>query len=258
VLALALYGYFWCFGEARPLTPGGLLHAFYEAKTEYVTAVLSATLTVLGFLLAFHTSTAAWRHQEYSKALATVADDIQNLFDLALHHLGSAAIYARQVVTTCEAVEKNSEDAAFWVEHTMSKTAAFVESRDALTAIGAQAFLLTGRHGLLLGTLPGATEKLGEAVSTYAAITGKPLWFRVPYAVSTPAEAAALFREFVRPTDCVVFANQAEQARDVISRRVGSLRGQLLMPILGFNFWTFLGVLRLRAELEAQWTSRQR
>ncbi|MCW8126409.1 hypothetical protein [Microbulbifer halophilus] len=63
ILSILLYQYFQCCSQITPFSVEGLFDWFAQLDAEYKVALFTASVTVTGFVVAFHTATANWRNQ---------------------------------------------------------------------------------------------------------------------------------------------------------------------------------------------------
>ena len=123
ILSLLLYWAMWSVGVPRPLTFAQLLLWVDELPKESKTAVVTSFLTVVGFLVAFHTATVNWKAAALAKMKADVAGEIELFFNEAARLTIDAQIYVRSLVEAVNLIEAQgaTTEAAFNVQRTLEK-----------------------------------------------------------------------------------------------------------------------------------------
>lgn len=247
--ALALYWAMSTFGESRPFTADQLAIWFSDLPIESKTSIAASLLTVLGFVIAFHTATVYWKEQTRTTLRIAAAEEIEHFFDEVARRTVDAQIYADSVIsetTKAHASGFNPESVAA-IDRLIANAPAFLELRQRLTAMSVEVHRIPGKHYSLLLSLGGAVTALEDCAGAFSEIAAA-MWVHVPVvAPQHPNRTAA----FVYEIDLQKWRNLSaccERNYSFISGLVAAIRGSLLTPIAEFNFAALRHLLTNRTQ----------
>ncbi|WP_281982864.1 hypothetical protein [Azonexus hydrophilus] len=243
LLSALLYWMSWLVGDSKPLTPGQLLVWIDGLPTESKTAVITSLLTILGFLVAFHTATLNWKAEALAHLKAHVAGEIESFFTEASRLTTDAQIYVRSLIDAVNSVQVDGPtfDAMFKIQRTLEQLPKFLATRDRLSAMSVEVHGIAGRHYLLLSTVWGATKVLEDSAAAFSEITNK-MWVRLPNIQNGHPDPVAEYLRQINVSECAAFVTCCEKNYDFINGATGGLRGSLLAPLVGFNFSSVLSL----------------
>ncbi len=246
--SVTLYWLMWLAGDSKPFTLGQLVLWLDAQPTESKTAVVTSLLTVLGFLVAFHTATLNWKAEALANLKAHVAGEIELFFTEASRLIVDAQIYVRSLVEAVNAVQAQGPtfDAAFKVERAIEKAGDFLAVRDRLSAMSVEVHGISGRHYSILSTMWGASNALEECATAFTEMT-KHMWVQLPSIEEDHPDRLAEFLRLVNVSECSNFVACCERNYGFISGTTGGLRGALLAPLVGFNLSSVLSLAGKRA-----------
>lgn len=236
VLSVALYSVMWLVGEPKPFTLTELLLWLDELAPESKTAVVTTMLTVLGFLVAFHTATVNWKAQALAQLKQHVAGEIELFYAETSRLTTDAQIYARSLIEAVNSLQSQgaSPDAIFCVRRALEKAEQFRATRDRLSAMSIEVHGISGRHYGVLSTVWGAVKTLEDCASALTEIASS-MWIHVPIIPDAHPDPLGSFLAQVNVPQCMKFVTCCEHNSGFINGNSGGVRGALLAPIVGFN-----------------------
>lgn len=236
-LSTLLYWMSWFVGNPKPLTPGQLLLWIDGLPTESKTAVATSLLTVLGFLVAFHSAALNWKAEAVARLKAHVAGEIELFFTEASRLTTDAQIYVRSLVEAVNLLQSQGPtvESMFKIQRTLEQLPKFLGIRDRLSAMSVEVHGIAGRHYTLLSTVWGATKVLEESAVAFAEIT-KKMWIHLPNIKNFHPDSVAEYLRQINMSECAEFIVCCEKNCDFINGITGGLRGLLIAPIVGVNF----------------------
>jgi hypothetical protein len=243
LLSALLYWMLWLVGDSKPLTPGQLLLWIDGLPTESKTAVITSLLTVLGFLVAFHTATLNWKAEALAQLKAHVAGEIELFFTEASRLTIDAKIYVHSLIEAVNSVQAEGPtfDAMFKIQRTLEQLPKFLATRDRLSAMSVEVHSIAGRHYSLLSTVWGATKVLEDSAAAFSEIT-KKMWVPLPNILDGHPDPVAEYLRQINVSECSAFVACCEQNYGFINGATGGLRGSLLAPLVGVNFSSVLSL----------------
>jgi len=137
VFLVSLFAY-WAvdyFGFVTPLSFGELLLWLGAQPESYKVAFISAALTVVGFVIAFHTATVNWRNQLKAELKAHSAGEIEEFFAVVTRLISDASIYVQTLVDTVDKLQKGlpPQEAEFAVSWAVKESPKFIATRNQLS-----------------------------------------------------------------------------------------------------------------------------
>jgi hypothetical protein len=170
LLVLGLYAYAVTYTSINPLTPSELVSWIAVLSSEYKVALLSSLVTIVGFVVAFHTATINWRNQMRAQLKAQAAGEIESFFAVASGNITTASLHVESLIETVNKIQKGASiyDASFSVAYQQGKAREFMAARDTLSQASVEVHRLIGRNYNLLSTgwgLPASVKLAAEALS---------------------------------------------------------------------------------------------
>jgi hypothetical protein len=249
LVAILFYALMWIASDSKPLTPSQLLIWVADLPTEFRIAIGASLLTIVGFLIAFHTATMNWQHQANAHLKALVAGEIEQFFGEASRLLTQAEIYARSVVDGVNSIQGQpaTPETLFKIQYVADRTPAFVAIRQRLSEMSIDVHRILGTNYSLLSTVWDATTALREVNAAFSEVT-QTMWFRLPYVTKDDPQLIVKFLGQVSVTECLSFISSYEKNFDYINGVTGGIRGSLLAPIVGFSLSSLVGLLTNRTQ----------
>lgn len=248
-VVIALYIGAWVCNDTKPFDFHELILWLDSLDSGNKTAIASAMLTIIGFLVAFQTATLNWKHQALANLKLETAGEIEAFFSEASRLITNAKIYVRHLVETWDAIIQtgDTENNRFNVRHSLDRKPEFEAIRRKLSTMSVEVHRLLGKNFYLLSGIWGATNSLERANEALGEITGE-IWITLPFVNSDHPDALNNFLEHVVRKDCVAFIQLCEKHYLSISRLTGGVHGSLLSPIIDFNLVNYVTLLARRTE----------
>ena len=249
LLALAAYWLSPRVGGPTPLSASELFAWAAGLSSEYKVAVLSGLVTVVGFIVAFHTATVTWHSETNARLRADVAGEIEGFFAPLASNVTSAMIYAKTLVRTVNQIQGGCSalEADGLLAHVQRETQRFFTARAAISEASSNVYRLVGRNYSLLASQWGVMGDISTAVAALGQVS-RAMWIRVPAIdLNDPARYANFIAD-VNVAECLAFVSVCETRSDVISTMTGSARGVLMAPIVGFGWPSLFHMIRERRD----------
>jgi hypothetical protein len=257
-LSVALYWATWTFSETRPLTGMGLALWVDDLPTEAKAAALTIVMSVIGFLIAFHTASASWKAQARAKMQLDAAEEIEAFFNEFLTKAFQMQLIAKRLLRAVRRAKAEgvTPDTLFDLRYAFSSAASFRTLLDRLSVMASDMHRLRGRHGTMLMSIAGATEYLSDCIDA----SDKVVIATRIYIPIFSEEDASLFAAALR-VDEDAFSNFIETClryHGVIGALSGGVRGLLLAPMTNFNLAWLVNMNRLSPAVEEGFGNIQR
>ena len=249
-LTILLYWLAWLAADPKPFTPAQLALWVDALPIESKTAVTTAVLTILGFLIAFYTASATWRSEGLAHLKAAVAGDIEVFFNEAARLITDAEIYVRYLVDTVNALQSTgvNPETMFRVKRSQDEMSKFVALRERLSAMSVEVHRLGSRHYSVLSTVWGGTRALEDAAAAFSEMTER-MWIRLPIISFELPDPALQFVAKVNVAESSAFLDSYTRNYSFISGVTGGIRGLLLAPLVGVNLASVVSMFGKRAVL---------
>lgn len=237
ILSVSIYLFLFSYGVVNPLTPQELIDWLANISTDFKIAITSSLLTILGFLIAFHTATANWKQQLNAQIKISAAGEIEDFFAEACGLLTNTNIFIASVIDSINNIQKTGKttNTLFNAQHIMENLPQFISTRERLSALSINCHRLSSKHISFLMSTWGAAKILQLAIDAFTDTTDK-MWVFIPYIEKNDPNLLSDLITTVNITDCLAFQSAYETNFSYINGLIGGLRGQLLAPVAGFNF----------------------
>lgn len=129
ILAIGLYFYVKHFTSVDPFTPEELLLWTTSISPDYKVAILYSFITIIGFIIAFHTATLNWKNQMKAQLRTKASDDIDNFFSIVLSNISSAEIYIEAQIRLVNDIQNGGslEEISSRIKYEQEKTHDFLK-----------------------------------------------------------------------------------------------------------------------------------
>lgn len=229
-------------GEVKPYGGLDLLLWVNSLEKEYKVALLSSSVTILGFIIAFHTATTSWRSQMISKLQLESSVEIEDIITKISRDIVQARIYAEGVINAYNiAISDNSKnrDVAWEIDYTKRQTPSFEETRNRLSFYGLEVERLKGKYYQLLAGKFGAIESFQSTINALNSILAR-MWVPSPYFEddSSPLYIEK-FKETVREKEWREFIKVCNEEYTTINIYAGVVKGLLLSSVIDTNISTY-------------------
>lgn len=249
VLLMCIYLYLKAYGQTKPLSLQELVMWVDGLDKEYKTAIFSALLTVIGFVVAFYTATLNWKSQMKAELKFMVAGEIEDFFANITRDINSARLYAELLKKTIIGIKSGdgSENVHFHVQYVQQQNENFLTVRQRLSSASVEVNRLLGKNYNILATGWKLIRNMQEATKSFTEIT-RTMWIHVPVVNIDDVDCINSFLNQVDDAECDSFIDACNQNYDKINFFSGSIRGYLISPVVGINLFSFLNMLSIRTE----------
>jgi hypothetical protein len=224
-------------GEGLLLWVDGLNH-------EYKAALLTALVTVAGFVIAFHSANANWKNQFNAQLKAQLASELETFFGPLSVSINQVSIFSQALVDAVNRIQTGTsfEEASFSIRYLQSQHDQFRAARSHISQASSEVHQLIGRNHNMLASGGGSLKQMQMAASALTEIS-QSIWIPVPVVDVNHVDHAQTFINQVNMTHCIRLVKACDDNSTKISGLIGAIRGYLLSPIIGFNFSMFLSLL---------------
>lgn len=218
----------------------------------YKVAFISAALTVVGFVVAFHTATINWRNQLKAELKAQSAGEIEEFFAIVARLISDASIYVQTLADAVTTIQKDSspQETEFVVSWVVRESQKFIATRNQLSQAQIEVHRIKGRHYTILSSGWGLPTTFDHAVDAFRKV-GERMWIHVPIVNLNDPDHIQNFLNQVNVQECAQFLEAAEKYAVPISMYAGSIKGQLMSPIMGISLPMYASLLAGRKEFKA-------
>ena len=247
--ALAIFAY-WYIGQytaISPFTGHELLIWFGELEPAYRVAFFGSLVTVLGFVVAFHTATVNWRNQMKAQLKSDAAGEIENFFAIVGRSIRGVQLYVDDLVDTANLIQNGGDPAelSFRVRYAQGRGEQFIAARNTLSQASIEVHRLISKNHNLLASGWGLLSAVQGTAETLADVVDK-IWIRVPIVDVNDPNHVQHFLDQINVTDCQSLSNACDINDSKIAAMSGGLQGALLAPVWGFSFPMYVTLLRDR------------
>lgn len=252
LLSVAAYWAVGTFGTSTPMSFGELLLWLSSQPDDYKVAFVSAALTVVGFVVAFHTATINWRNQLKAQLKAQSAGEIEEFFAVVSRLISDASLFIETLISTVNKIQKGDapQEVNFAVSWALNESQKFIATRNQLSQALVEVHRIKGRHYSILNTGWGLPSTFDQAVEAFNKV-GEKMWIQVPLVNVNDPDYLQSFLNQVNVTECTQFLDAAERYTIPISMLAGSIKGYLMSPIIGVSFPMYIGLITGRKEFRA-------
>lgn len=215
-----------------------------DIEPEYKAALVTALVTVAGFIFAFHSATANWKNQLNAQLKAQLAGELEEFFGPLSSDINEASIYAKQLVETVNKIQNGASfaEATFSIRYLQDQQNGFLSARNRIVKASIEVHRLIGRSYNILSSGWGTVNQIRLAASRLSKIS-EVIWIQLPVVDLDDPDHIQVFLNHVNISECLQLINACEENSATMSGLVGGLRGYLLAPIVGFNLNTLLTLL---------------
>jgi hypothetical protein len=241
ITILFIYNYSEYFFGVKSLTLDQLMLWMVDQSEEAKIAICSSLITIVGFLIAYATSTANWRSQLRANLKIQAAAECESFFNECSCLLTSCKIYLNSTVDTLNKIQNicQNDEAIFEVMYHREKTMKFIRDRERLSVLSADIYRISSKYFGLFTADPNLGRYMKSAVHALTEIS-EAMWIRVPYYLDNEKDVVESFLSQVKIEEFLNFIEVIDKNFGEINFSSGAVRGGLINGIIGFNFWSLL------------------
>jgi len=243
----AIYLYLKYFGEIRPFSWLELLTWVSYLDKEYKVAILSSLVTIVGFIVAFHTASLNWQSQMRAQLKLQVAGELDEFFAQISQDINLARIHVERLVKTVNKIQEgcDANNIKFDIQYVQQQNTEYLSTRSRLAQNSVTIHRLLGKYSLILSSGWSLIRSFESATNAFKDITDK-MWLSVPTADIENPNYINLFLREVDVSKCNEFIQACNDNYSKINGLSGGIRGYLISPIVGFNLFSYLHLLSIR------------
>ena len=245
-LCILLYGVYYVLAD-EPFLINNLISSIKGLDKEYKIAFLGSGITIIGFIIAFHTATINWKHQQLMLLKSKVADEIYDFFQKATGLILDQKYYIAHLVNTFnhlhtkENLNRDKSNLAT-IERNTPK---FMSTMDQLGKMSVEVHTFQGKYSLLLGNEWGLENQLDKAVEAFSNIS-ECMYITPPFIDMNDPNLISTFLTNINISDCEKFLKAFDENYDTLNSLYGGIRGGLLSPIIGIKIPAIIKMIRER------------
>ena len=162
ILVVGIYFYIEYCTTVSPFNSIELVTWIISLEAGYKIALLSSSVTIVGFVVAFHTATINWRNQMRAQLKVQAAGEIENFFAAVSRNITTADLYVKSLIETVNEIQAGASlhMAYFSVDYAQKKAGEFEAARNLLIEASIEVHRLIGRNHNLLARSEEHTSEL--------------------------------------------------------------------------------------------------
>lgn len=259
ITSLAVYYFSKSLFGISPLGFDGLMQWIMSQSEVTKTAILSAFISVIGFLIAFTTATSIWKSQTLANLKLQAAGELHAFFDECSKLATDCKIYANFLVETVDKIQKGCslDDANFLTHYNFDKGELFKKQRERLCLLSIEVYGLLGKYTELILSTRNLKTNLDSAANALKRITER-IWIQVPFPMENDPNPIQTFVNQVNIAKCTDLKNAVDENFLELNFSSGVAKGDLMSSIVDFNFWKLLYIYKERKAVIATMHERYR
>jgi len=249
ILALLIYATVPILWGVQPWTPEKLLLWVDELPIEAKTGVFTSLLTVVGFLVAFHSATEAWKGQALGEIKLKIAAELEGFSNEAARLITDLEIHAKDSLRAVKSYRANgvTQETVHLTEWAIERSENFKVARQRLSTMGVEVNRIVGNNFSVLASLPGAANWMDQYVAALDLITEK-MWIQIPL-IPDGSSRYAYFSDKVNVTAYENLIACCEEKASVMVGLIGGIKGALLQAVVSVNLHTYLALRKHKSKL---------
>ncbi|MCD4743583.1 MAG: hypothetical protein K8R67_14060 [Desulfobacteraceae bacterium] len=248
-LMLGLYIYVATCTSISPFTFSELVLWAIELPSEYKVVLISSFVTVVGFVVAFHTATINWRSQMQTQLKVQAATEIESFFAVVSNNITTISLFIESLVEILNKIQNGAStaDAKFSIKYNQGKIKEYKASKDILSHASIEVHRLIARNHNLLSTGGDTLTNTKLAAECLSKIT-KAMWLHIPVIDLDDPDSIQSFIDQVNLTEYNEFLELCDANYGKIAGLSGGIQGYLTAPVWGLSLTMFVNLIRNRKE----------
>jgi hypothetical protein len=252
VFILSIVMYYFCYDlfGFNPFTFLQLVDWFYLQEEGTKNAILGAIITVIGFMIAYASTSQNWKAQELVKLKLKAADEIENYATKCTDLIIKTNTYASWLMDSIDMVSRNPAETDVFLKLNKESSIKFLTNRQDLIEHSISVHTLRGRHTSILNLRMGASDEMNKFIESLMDITDN-IWFSIPLETSSnPEYAAANIFSHINKDEVYKFIAAVEKHGETVAASAGMICGSLRSDIIIYNLSGLRFVNKERKKLE--------
>ncbi|MBU1387823.1 MAG: hypothetical protein KKE62_06400 [Proteobacteria bacterium] len=245
IMSIGLYFYYKNFTHTPPFSSIELLNWAFALPSNYKTAILTSSVTITGFAIAFHTATINWRNQMQAQLKTQAANEIENFFAFVATNIQTMELYIKSLINIIDKLQEEEntiESIAFSIGYAQGKATEHMAARDALSQASIDVHRLIGKNHNMLSTAFGLLPMLQQTAVSLSKVT-KKMWVHIPIVDLNHESYLQSFINQLNIAECTDFLETCGKNKFALSGLSGGVQGALTSSIWGFSFPMFWNLL---------------
>lgn len=246
-IALILYKFSSSIWDIESYNLGQLLEWVHHLEKDYKLALITSGVTIIGFVIAFHTATTNWRNQMFAQLRLNAANEIETFFAEFSKNITDSELYIQSLINALEKI-KNGVDVAeanFIVNYSCERIEDFMDSRNKISEASVQVHKLISKNYNLLVNNPGTLDSINRSGIAISDIS-KKIWIKLPVVKPEGNNKILSFVEQTNINEYIEFVEVCKKSSAIISGLSGGVKGQLQSVIMDFNVHMLFHLLKNR------------
>lgn len=260
VFILCILIYFLCYDifGFKPFTPMQLLEWFNIQSEGTKNSIIGALITVIGFMVAYASTSQNWKNQERVKLKLKAADEIEKHVTACTDLIIKTNIYAEWLIDSHKRLSESYEynEANFIFDYNKEMSSKFISNRDAFIANAQAIHQLKARHFGLISQIGKLDYELDIIIDCISNISEK-IWFNVPISYADNRDIEGMYSQ-IDVNLISEFVESVKNCSDQISGRAGAICGALRSDIIDFSFCGLKNLYKKRNDVEAYFNMRSK
>lgn len=234
--SIALYFYRCYFGESKPYSPDQLLLWIDGIPSESKSSIVSVFVTIIGFLIAFHSAKTNWIFQARTQLKLQVAKEIRQFYRDAIDEIGNIQLFVKSVIRALDLykAEGPSEKAHLYASWTLKDLPEFERARNRVSTLSVNVADLVGSNFVLLSTISGAVDALKDCERALQEVA-EAMWILLPQMDADSPDFLAAYASQVDRNKYENLITLCEKNSNFISGMHGGVVGALTQEVTGFS-----------------------
>lgn len=247
IISVILYVFSYELFGVEPFTFIQLIDWFSIQSEGTKSAIISSTITIIGFLIAYATASYNLKAQALSQLRLQAASEINAYLELSSKLIVDCKIYADSILNAVEKIKSGSDerDVDFLINYHREQTLLFLQNKQKLISLSIDAYRLQGRYSDLLSLNIGLNEKMNKVTELLSLVVNK-IYFMNPVYPDGAKVSKELFMAYVDVSACELFSNTVSQNIGEINSIANHIRWRLQFNVVSLNFSSLVSYIRVR------------
>jgi len=207
--------------------------------------LVSSLVTVIGFIIAFQSTTKNWKDQLVANIRVQASNDIDDIYTGINELINSINLYVDDNLKILSKIKNNVDSIEIHsgIRFVLSRTERFLSERQELSLLLNRAFQLYSRYSTVLFATQNTLDVLERINKSVSKVTHK-MWILAPTIDINNAEYLKHYLDYVDEKKYKELSLQCKESYSYISTMAGFVRGKLTANIYEFNLSMLFNIIR--------------
>lgn len=249
-LLLLLIIYFNCeyFFGIKPFTVPELLNWLLNLSESYKVAFISSFITVIGFVVAFHTAATNWKNQMRIQVRYSLLNELSDFFYQFSGNMTTMHLFCVELVEVIELIEEGDKKS---IEYSLKtcyrKMDEYTSARDSISKSSVKVHLLKSKNHSTISNIATLPSQVDIAIKQIISISNC-MWFKIPIVDMNEKGYEQEFKNKLNLKAVRKFIKVTDRSLIITSGVIGGIQSTLAAPLFSFNNSAFLNLLLTRKE----------